>query len=192
MAAPALHRTVGRLAAGGDMPAECGECALDVPAVQRAFSGHRTPLAVPEEVWTQFPRTSRSARSTGGSGQTTNARRRTGNMLYRTSTLSRMTVFQRRGWENAWSSSVTLLLSCELRGRPSLLCSHCTCAHDGARVGIRYLIDRGGCRVRALLLLRAKRSAYRPRGLYRSHGGLLCTRWWENLEPRTHMRSAIT
>ena len=32
----------------------CGECALEVPAVQRAFSGHRAPLAVSEEVWTQF------------------------------------------------------------------------------------------------------------------------------------------
>ena len=54
MAAPALLRTVGRLAAGEDMPAQCGECALDVTAVQRPLSGHRAPLAVPEEVWMQF------------------------------------------------------------------------------------------------------------------------------------------
>ena len=54
LAAPALRRTVGRLAAGGYMPAECGECALDVAVVQRAFSGHRAPLVVPDEVWTQF------------------------------------------------------------------------------------------------------------------------------------------
>ena len=54
MADPALHRTVGSLAADEGMPAVCGECALDVPAVQRAFSGHRAPLAVSEEVWTQF------------------------------------------------------------------------------------------------------------------------------------------
>ena len=32
----------------------CGECALDVTAVQRAFFGHRALLAVPDEVWTQF------------------------------------------------------------------------------------------------------------------------------------------
>ena len=95
MAASALHRTVGRLAAGGDMPAECGECALDVPAVQRAFSGHRTPLAVPEEVWTQLSTNVEvGSLHRRGSGQTTPGDA-PATCFNRTSTLSLMTVLQR-------------------------------------------------------------------------------------------------
>ena len=130
MAAPALRRTVGRLAAGGYMPAECGECALDVAVVQRAFSGHRAPFVVPDEVWTQFS-ANVEVDSLHRWLTANNAGQRSFNMMLAAGHAILVAVRRRRALASACSSIVTLHhMRARPVGRPSHLCSLLTHVRD--------------------------------------------------------------